>query len=123
MLRQFRQKRLLGGCGAYPSVRTSAAYSGSYWSSYLEIYIRHYVRAWPNPVVRRAKSERQVSTLFGHSACVEIETPANAGIPNGPHTISGIKLFPLHAAVAKLRMENRSIEQPARINLKKRLRN
>src|SRR6516225_3271178 len=61
MLRQFRQKRLLGGCGAYPSVRTLAAYSGSYWSSYLEIYIRHYIRAWPNPVVRRAKSERQVS--------------------------------------------------------------
>jgi hypothetical protein len=28
-------KRLPGGCGAYPSVRTLAAYSGSYWSSYL----------------------------------------------------------------------------------------
>jgi hypothetical protein len=50
MLRQFRQKRLLGGCGAYPSVRTLAAYSGSYWSSYLEICIRHYVRVWPKRI-------------------------------------------------------------------------
>src|SRR6516225_7224126 len=74
MLRQFRQKRLLGGCGAYPSVRTLAAYSGSYWSSYLEICIRHYVRVWPNPVVRRAKSERQVSTQLSRSRRVSRTT-------------------------------------------------